>query len=61
MSVSRYRGSVTIRHNSTTPTKRLEGLFAVAEDWHAEVVLLKVDIVDKYVDLSLIILELTYM
>ena len=41
MSVARYRGSSVIRRNSTTPTKRLEGFFAVCEDWHTEVTLLK--------------------
>ena len=32
MSVAMYRGSSVICWNSTTPTKRLEGLFAVCED-----------------------------
>ena len=42
LSVARYRGSKVIRRNSTTPTKQLEGLFSIAEDWHTEVILLKV-------------------
>ena len=42
LSVARYRGSIAIRQNSTTPSKRLEGLIPVAEDWHTEVALLKV-------------------
>ena len=42
LSVARYRGSKSIRRCSTTPTKRLEGMFPVVEDWHTEVVVLKV-------------------
>lgn len=42
LSVARYRGSKVIRRISTTPSKRLEGLFATVEDWHTQVVLLKV-------------------
>ena len=42
MSVARYRGSAVICHTSTTPSKRLEGLYAVAEDWHAKVTFMKV-------------------
>jgi len=42
LSVARYRGSKLIRRISTTPSKRLEGLFAVTEDWHTQVILLKV-------------------
>lgn len=44
LSASRYRGSILIRKNSTTPSKRLEGLIPVAEDWHTEVILLKVSL-----------------
>jgi len=40
--VARYRGSKAIRHCFTTPTKRLEGMIPVVEDWHTEVVILKV-------------------
>ena len=42
MSVARYRGSAVIRNNSTSASKRLEGLFPVNEDWHSQVTLLKV-------------------
>jgi L1 cell adhesion molecule like protein len=41
MSASRYRGSRIIRSNSTSATTRLEGLFAVNEDWHSQLTLLK--------------------
>jgi hypothetical protein len=42
LSAARYRGSGTIRSNSTSATKRLEGLVPVSEDWHTQVTLLKV-------------------
>jgi len=40
LSVAWYRGSKSIRRCSTTPMKRLEGMFPVVEDWHTEVVVL---------------------
>ena len=38
LSVVQYRG----RHCSTNSVERLEGLSPVVEDWHAEVIVLKV-------------------
>lgn len=42
LSVSRYRGSKSIRRCSTNSVEKLEGLCPVAEDWHTEVTVLKV-------------------
>jgi len=40
LSAARYRGSKVIRKILTAPSKRLEGLFAVTEDWHTQAILL---------------------
>ena len=42
LSAAHYQGSIVIRCNSMTPSKRLEGLIPIFEDWHTEVTLLKV-------------------
>ena len=44
LSVVRYQGSKTIRRCLSNSVQRLEGLYPVAEDWHTEVVVLKVSI-----------------
>jgi hypothetical protein len=42
LTAARYRGSKTIRCNSISASKRLDGLFPACEDWHTQVTLLKV-------------------
>ena len=44
LSVARYRGRKTIRRSSTNSVERLEGLWPIVEDWHTEVVVLKVSL-----------------
>ena len=48
LTAERGRGALRIRMNSDTPTKRLEGIEPVTEDWHAKLNLLQVCIFSTF-------------
>lgn len=45
LTVARMRGAQKIRGNSETSQQRLDGILPVAEDWHAKMCFLEVNII----------------